>query len=285
MAVQQKQPTRRKLVEEARAAAHDGLWDEAIRLNELLIEKNEKDAEAYNRLGRAYLALGKLGMARDSYQKSLKADPANLIARRNLQRLDELKNRPEKDLQIFSGTMPRANVFIEEVGKTWVDELVNAAHVDLLAEVFPGEELDLEVSNGRLFVNRRKTGQRLGEIEARTAERVIALIGDGNRYEIFALGISGSSLRFILREVYRNPANVHRISFPRQITSRAYLRERDLLRARDEADFFLHDEDEEDEEETVSGEPDEEDGFETEPDVSALDDTIVLPEDDSEMQM
>ncbi len=283
MALQQKKPTRRKLVEEARVAAHDGNWDEAIKLNEQLLEKNEKDAEAYNRLGRSYLALGKLQLAKESYQKSLKADPANLIARRNLQRLDQLKGRSEKELDIFSGTMPRANVFIEEVGRTWVDELVNAVDIDLLAEVFPGEELTLDVSGNRLFVI-RKNGQRLGEIEAKTAERVIELMNAGNRYEIFALGISVNSLRFILRETYRNPENANQISFPRQITSRAYLRERDLLRSRDESDFLFHDDDEDDEDET-SNEPDEEEGFENDSDVTIVDDTIVLADDDGEISL
>jgi tetratricopeptide (TPR) repeat protein len=280
VAVQQKQPTRRKLVEDARLAAHDGNWDETIRLNEQLIAKNEKDAEAYNRLGRAYLALKQLQQAKESYQKALKADPANLIARRNLQRLDQLKNRPEKDLSIFAGAMPRNNVFIEEVGKTWVDELVNAVDVDLLADVYPGEELTLDASGNRLFVIRKQTGQRLGEIEAKTAERVISLMATGNRYEIFALGISANSLRFILRETFRDPQNATQISFPRQITSRAYLRERDLLRSRDEADFLFHDEDDEDEDETTSVEPDEEEPFEGDSEVTVVDDTIVIADDE-----
>ncbi|MDQ3225167.1 MAG: hypothetical protein M3Q50_00865, partial [Chloroflexota bacterium] len=55
------------------------------------------------------------------------------------------------------------------------------------------------------------------------------------------------------------------VSFPRQITSRAYLRDRDLLRQRDEADFFLFDEDEdEDDTEPVANEPDDDEASDSE---------------------
>ena len=64
---------------------------EAVTLNEQILERFQKDAEAYNRLGRAKLALGKLEEAKDAYSKALRADPANLIARRNLQRLESLR--------------------------------------------------------------------------------------------------------------------------------------------------------------------------------------------------
>jgi hypothetical protein len=91
-------------------------------------------------------------------------------------------------------------------------------------------------------------------------------MASGNRYEIFALGLTGHTLRTIIREIFRDPSVATTVSFPRQITSRAYLRDRDLLRQRDEADFFLFDEDEEEEDaEPLAIERDEEDTAETEP--------------------
>ena len=140
------------------------------------------------------------------------------------------------------------------------------------------EQLQLEVEGDRLVVKRRD-GRRLGEIEAKTAERVLSLMAGGNRYEVYALGLSTQSLRVILREVYRDPSQAATISFPRQITSRAYLRERDLLRQRDEADFFLLDEDEEDEDETVTAETDEEET--TEPDADTfIEDPVTVEEEE-----
>ena len=258
-----KKTTRRQMIEDARRAAIDGRWEEAIAINQQLIERTPRDAAAFNRLGKAHFELNQLPQATEAYTGALKIDPANMIARSNLQRLEQLRRagheRPDRHRQL----VPRAYVFIQEVGKTWVDELVNPAAIDELADVSSGEALELKVENGRLLVL-RSDGVRLGEIEARTAERVIELMEAGNRYECYALGTAGASLRIILREVYRDPSRGNKISFPKQISQTSqYLRERDVLRQRDEADFLFNDEDDEEseEEETVAPVSDELEGL------------------------
>jgi tetratricopeptide (TPR) repeat protein len=271
-ALVQKQMTRRQLGEEARKAAFDGNWEEAVALNQQIIERFEKDAEAYNRLGRAYIALGNLDEAKEAYTKALRADPANLIARRNLQRLEVLWGHGSRQAADVTrpGPMPRPSVFLEEVGRTWVDELVNPGDLQILADISPGEHLHLSTEDDRLVV-RRASGERLGEVEPKTARRVLDLMQSGNRYEIYALALAGQTLRTILREIYRDPSVATTVSFPRQITSRAYLRDRDLLRQRDESEFFMFDEDEEDEETAqVTIEPDEEEAAESESDTDAF---------------
>ncbi|MDP9363317.1 MAG: tetratricopeptide repeat protein [Chloroflexota bacterium] len=281
---QPKTQTRRQLVEDARRAALDARWSEAVELNQQIIERTPRDAEAHNRLGRALLALERVTPAIEAYSSALRADPANMIARRNLQRLEMLRHRPRAepskagDAEGDVSVMPRTAVFIEEVGKTWVDELVNPVAPEELAEILPAEQLQLEVEDGRLVVL-RQDGHRLGEIEAKTAERVIGLIAGGNRYEVYALGLSSQSLRVILREVYRAPGLATTISFPRQITSRAYMRERDLLRQRDEADFFLLDDDD-DEDDAGPAESEEEET--TEPDGDTFIEETVVSSDEEE---
>lgn len=271
------------MIEDARAAALAGRWDDAISLNQRIIERSPRDAEAHNRLGRALLALGRYTEATDAYSDALRADPANLIARRNLQRLETLRQRgdgspaQESSLDADSENAPRTTIFIEEVGKTWVDELVNPPPSDVLVDIYPAEQLQLIVAGNRLLVATRD-GRRLGEIEAKTAERVIQLMNGGNRYEVYSLGLSAHSLRVILRETYHDPAQAEKISFPRQITSRAYLRERDLLRQRDEADFFFSDDEDEDDETTTAEADDEEP---TEPDGEQfIDETVTVVEEE-----
>jgi tetratricopeptide (TPR) repeat protein len=281
---QTKQPTKRQLIEQARQVALEGNWDQAIELNRALVERSPRAAEAHNRLGRAFLALRRYSEATEAYSNALRADPANLIARRNLQRLELVRHRAGNGGRGDEGAplapLPRTAVFIEEVGKTWVDELVNPAAREEMAEIFPDEPLALEVEGERLIVKRRD-GLCLGEIESKTAERVIALIAGGNRYEIYALGMSQHSLRVILREVFRDPALATRISFPRQITSRAYLRERDLLRSRDEADFFLMDDEDEEEEEEEAAGPDHDEEEGVEPDAEQfIEDAVAAVEEE-----
>ncbi len=243
----QKSKTRRQLVEDARQAALDGQWERAIELNQQIVERFPRDAEAHNRIGRAMVEHQRYDAAADAYRAALRIDPANMIARRNLQRLDLLLRRPDARRGDEDGgpttVIPRPTVFIEEVGKTWVDELVNPVSLEALVDVPSGQRLDLEIEGQRLYVI-DGDGWRLGEIEAKTAERVIELMSGGNRYEIYALGISTQSLRIILREVYRDPSLGTRVSFPRHIkNTRAYMRERDILRQRDEADFLLSEDD------------------------------------------
>ena len=282
----QKQLTRRQLAEDARRAALNGNWEEAVTLNEQIIAQSDRDTIAYNRLGRAFIALGQLNEAKDAYTKALHSDPANLIARRNLQR-PELMRGPGGKLTADvtrPGPMPRTSVFLEEVGRTWVDELVNPGDMLILADISSGEQLVLSDEDDRLVV-RRANGDLLGEVEPKTGRRVLDLMRQGNRYEIYALGLVGQTLRIILREIHRDPSLATTVSFPRQITSRAYLRDRDLLRQRDESDFFLLDEDEEeDDTEAAASETDEEDAgdvdgdSDTEPFVDAV---AELEEDDS----
>jgi tetratricopeptide (TPR) repeat protein len=235
------------LAEDARLVAMEGRWEDSLAINRQIIERSSRDAAAFNRLGKAYLELGDVAQAIEAYTGSLKADPANMIARRNLQRLEQLRGHSAEILKREKRLTPRTNVFIQEVGKTWVDELINTAATEVLAEVASGETLELHVDGGRLQV-KRSDGVLLGEIEPRTADRVIELMNGGNTYEIYALGTSAAGLRIILRETFRDSSQQDRVSFPRQISQAGkYLRERDLLRQRDEAEFYFSDEDEDEE--------------------------------------
>jgi tetratricopeptide (TPR) repeat protein len=286
MQTRQKPQTKRQIVQDARTAAVEGRWDETIKLNQEIIERFPQDAEAFNRLGRAHLAFGRLTAAHDSYVAALRIDPANLIARRNLQRLEVLRGRGEAEVAaaaLPNIAMPRTNVFIEEVGKTLVEELINPTDPIILAEITPGEQLQIhDAGDGKRLIVTDKQGRVLGEIDAKFAERVIELQGGGNRYEIYSLGMSSQSLRIILREVYRDPAQASKVSFPGKIkATRAYLRERDLLRQRDEADFLLVDEDEE-EEETVQEPSDDLDTADAEPE-ALIDEALTEDEEDQQI--
>lgn len=247
-----KQKLRRQIIEDARRAALEGEWDAAIQINTGLIARDPRDTSAYNRLGRAYLEKRDYSAAYEAYSDALKSDPANLISRRNLQRLERLRSG-ETSSDAPPTVFPRTFVFIEEVGKTWVDELVNPAPLIELAEIYAGQKLEL-VPDGKRLIVQDGSGRRIGEIEAKTAEHIMQLMAGGNIYEVYALGPSAASIRVILREVFRDPSLIDQISFPRQITAtRKYLRERDDLRRRDEADFYLEDEDVEEEEEAAAG--------------------------------
>jgi tetratricopeptide (TPR) repeat protein len=275
--------TKRQLVADALAAALEGRWEDAIELNDKIIERFPRDADARNRKGRALIELRQLNAARDAYSESLKADPANMIARRNLQRLEMLYTRseglPEGETTAKS-SLPRSNVFIEEIGKTWVDELANPAELGQLAEVSPGEQLNLQVVDSKVTVV-SDDEVVLGEVDSRIGQRIAELMKSGNRYEVYALGVSSQSLRVIIREVYKDPSVGTRISFPRQNrATQDLMRERELLFQRDEGDFVFSDDDEEivdDDSADADIDPDEPDA-----DATAYVDGVITDDEDEE---
>src|SRR5680860_720961 len=106
--------TRRQLGEDARLASMEGRWEDALVINHELVERSPRDATAYNRIGKSYLELGQVQQAIDSYTLSLKNDPANMIARRNLQRLEQLRGHAEEVKPRDKQLTQRTNVFIQE---------------------------------------------------------------------------------------------------------------------------------------------------------------------------
>lgn len=259
----QKPLTKKQLIENALQASLESNWEEALRINDEMLERFPRDAEALNRKGRAFIELRRLAEARDAYSEALKADPANMIARRNLQRLEMLYQRqegqPEGEVTAHT-TIPRSLVFIEEIGKTRVDELANPAPSGQLAEVSPGDQLQLKADGDHLYVL-SDDGVQLGEIEMGIASRVIRMMAAGNEFEVYALGMSAQSLRVILRESFRHPDNAGVMTFPRQVrATQDLMREREQLSLREEADFDFGDDteddvvDDEDEEEEVDDE-------------------------------
>lgn len=282
------QPTKRQMLASTLEVALQGDWEHSLEVNDTFLERFPRDAEALNRKGHALLELGRLQESWDAYSESLNVDPANMIARRNLQRLEMLGNA---EVTIPQGgevvPAPRAGVFIEEIGKTWVDELARPADEAVLAVVSPGEQLTVEVKGTTVTVLSR-TGARLGELDERIGRRLTDLIDAGNRYEFYALGLSGHSLRFILREVFRDQSNQGVTGLPRQHRAISELmREREILSRREEGDFTFGDDDdmvddtEESEDEPATDDDEEEPGAIDADAASYVDKAIADdPEDD-----
>src|SRR4051812_48384906 len=83
--------SRKQRTDAAIAFALARRWAEAAAQNRALIEEYPDDLEAANRLGKALQELGDLDGAAGAYQKTLELDAANVIAKRNLTRIEELR--------------------------------------------------------------------------------------------------------------------------------------------------------------------------------------------------
>src|SRR5258708_31424295 len=75
-------------------------WEEAVITNRNILNLFPSEPDAYNRLGKAYSELGQYAEARQAYTQTLKYNPDNTIARKNLERLAQLQEEP---VQIHTG--------------------------------------------------------------------------------------------------------------------------------------------------------------------------------------
>jgi tetratricopeptide (TPR) repeat protein len=77
------------LAKKAIEASLQGNWKEAIELNLALLDRNPKDLDAKNRLGRAYLQLKEFNKAKKVFKEVLSVDPINAVALKNLKLASE----------------------------------------------------------------------------------------------------------------------------------------------------------------------------------------------------
>lgn len=250
--------TLRRQAEDARKLAVEGRWEEAVEVNRAILTQAPRDVDAHNRLGKALMELGQIGEAIEAYRAALNLDPGNVIARRNLERLEqEAEEAPTVPTGGRASAAIRARVFIEEVGKTYVTDLVRPAPRSVLRRLDPADEVELRRENITVHVY-SQDGERLGQLEPRIAQRLIQLLEVGNRYQAFVVATNEDTVRVILRETYRDPDAPAHLSFPRQAKMpppRPYLRDTGRA-ARELAPELLLDTDE-DEEEDLEEEPEE----------------------------
>ena len=134
---------KRQLVEQAIAAASAAQWAEAVRINERILELGP-DSEAENRLAKGYWELGELASAREHYQAALAIDPTNRIAERNIARLRVLLAEAGKRTKAAApGSKAPVSIFVEETGKTGFAHLVDLASPRDLAQVNPGDAVEI----------------------------------------------------------------------------------------------------------------------------------------------
>jgi tetratricopeptide (TPR) repeat protein len=203
---------KRQLADQAIAQASAAQWVEAAATNRRILELGP-DAEAENRLAKALWELGELKAAREHYQTALALDPTNRIAERNIDRLKVLMVAAgEQTVPAQEGSKAPVSIFVEETGKTGFAFLTDLADPRQLAQVNPGDAVELTPEGNRLIAH--SNGVRIGVVEPRVAARLLKLIADGNKYAAGVTSLGDKDVRIILREIFQDPTNYGKVSFP-----------------------------------------------------------------------
>ena len=203
---------KRQLAEQAIAQATAAEWAEAAETNRRILE-NGPDVEAENRLAKALWELGELGEAREHYQTALALDPTNRIAERNIDRLRTLLvDAGERTVPAMAGSKAPVGIFVEETGKTGFAFLTDLPDARKLAQVNPGDLVELHPEGNRLIAV--SNGMRIGVVEPRVAARLLKLIAEGNKYAAGVTSLGDKDVRLIIRETFQDPRNYGKVSFP-----------------------------------------------------------------------
>lgn len=253
-------PKFRELEEQAIQMALQGRWEEAERLNRLLLEKEPQNVDALNRLGKALMELHRYDEAYAAYGRAMELDPYNRIARKNRERLSQLLAQAEGEtpLERAEREQIQPDLFIAESGKSAIVSLHGPVPPSIFHRLSRGQHVRLEASGENVLV-KTEEGEVLGRLDPRTGRRLAEFIQMGNRYAAAIAELTGSEIKLFIRETYQHPRLAGRLSFP-PLTAlqvegmRPYLRDLSLL----EEVFVARLEEEEEEGEEVE---EEEEGF------------------------
>jgi len=196
-------------VEEAIQAALESRWQDAVAINRALIDRHGGDDETYNRIGKALTELGEHQPALDAYSQSLQLNPLNVIAQKNVRKLQLLLDSRAK-LGGAKGAID-VDLFAEEPGKSALTVL-NPPRSGVVAVVAPGDVVELHLQDGGLQAQ-TTPGVVLGDVDSKIARRLVPLIGSGNRYTAVVARVEESQIEIIIREAFQSTEN-RKSSFP-----------------------------------------------------------------------
>lgn len=249
-----KQRHRRRLQTQAVELAAKNRWEEAAELNQHMLTLGE-DVDTFNRLGKAFFELGKLEAARDAYRSAMRLTPNNPIARKNVERLDDLIARGSSTPSRAGRELVDLRMFITEIGKTALTSLVDVSRRAGSATVVTGEKVELRIDGRHISVIDAE-GHVIGRLEPKLAQRLIELTEGGNRYLAAVAQAIGGQVRILLREIFQSPAMRDRVSFPGKLSEGALRGGFISGAAYDEyTDDILEDDDGNDDREEVEEEP------------------------------
>lgn len=176
-------------------------WDEAIKVNKLILKNNSEDVESMNRIARAYFEIGNSKHAKSVSLKVLKIDPTNIIAIKSLNKYKQIIPKQNRKLNALD--------FIEDAGKTKFSELLNLGSEKTINCLCSGEEVILVTHNHKVSVT-TIDGKYIGKLPDDISARLRILVKNGNHYKVLIKSVMKNKVVvFIKGDV---------ISFPREIS-------------------------------------------------------------------
>ena len=192
---------RREKSREAIALALEGKWERATRVNQEILRLFPDDVDALNRLGKAFLELGRYSWARTAFENATRLAPYNPISKKNLERLSHLQDAPPLPKK---GKVVAPDLLVEESGKSGITVLRKLGPPHTVARMAAGDSVRLQPGDHAVIVENHQ-GEYLGEVEPKLGLRLIRLIRGGNRYDAAIISVNRQDISVIIWETYRHP--------------------------------------------------------------------------------
>lgn len=199
--------TTHDLQQEAIKAAVNKNWNEAVDLNEKILETYPDDVSTLNRLGIAYSMIGKNKKAKEKFEMVIAVDSHNPIAKNNLLRLKA--NKTNGLMNPFSQTVS----FIEEPGKSKVVPLVNQAEPKIFSTLNIGEPVELDSCKHKVKVTDQKD-IFVGYLPDNISHRLLQLLKAGYKYKTVMKSVNSKSPQVFIQEVHASKRLKGIPSFP-----------------------------------------------------------------------
>jgi len=235
LSLEERARLKKQMADQAIKLAVNSKWQEAANLNREYIRTFGGEADAHNRLGKALSEIGQISEARTSYATALELEPTNTIARRNLDRLAGMQDTAAASVPSQLDT----RLFVEETGTTTAAKL-QASDKKVIATLDAGDLVELQVQGNAVNILTH-TGEYIGMVEPRIGLRLSKMMTSGNQYTAAIVTTTGEA-KVMLRETFKHPSNIDKVSFPTSRASdvRAYTR-KGLLRRDDEEEVEFGD--------------------------------------------
>lgn len=192
-------------------AALNCRWEEAVQLNQKILEHNPESTESLNRLAKAYFELGKYTVAKKTYNEVLRIDPYNTIAQKNLKKVSSIKK--SDGVLLNSSTMVISPaLFLEEPGITTLVSLVKVAEPQKLLTLSPGSVVSL-IEKKRGISVADSNNQYLGAFPDDSAYHMLKLLKGGNKYQVIIKSVRPNGLTILVREIHRSKKFRNQASF------------------------------------------------------------------------
>jgi len=199
---------------QAVSAALDYNWELAIEINKKILKNNPNHIETLNRLARAYFETGNITKSRQTYKSVTDLDGFNVIAKKNLTRLNRLSSNQktptlEGDKQNFRELFQK---LASEPGKTKVVTLVKIGDHNLLSKLASGDKLKISPKKHSIELC-TYDNKHVGNLPDDLSFKLLKLITAGNTFECCIKSVTQKEVQVILFEITRAKALANLPSF------------------------------------------------------------------------